>query len=87
MQRLKENIVKGYITSIVGTTTMILTLILIATKVFDFVWEGVAGLCVGLLLLISPKDIGKIIMEGIRSWGKRGGYYDNYDQNQNNGDI
>lgn len=63
---LKQNIVKGWITTIIGTITMILTLFLIFTKVIDFMWEGIAGLSIGCILVMAPKTIEKKVSELIR---------------------
>lgn len=68
---LKDNVIKGWILTILGIATIILALFLVFNGVFDFWPEGIAGLIVGTILVISPKDIIKIILEGLRSWGNK----------------
>lgn len=79
-----RNIISGWATTIVGIVTMIITLVLVWQKVFDFVWEGVAGLSIGTILLVTPRAVERAIIELIRSWGKRGNPYNN---NEGGGDI
>lgn len=69
---IKQNVIKGWITTIVGTATMVVTLVLVFTKAIDFVWEGTAGLIVGCLLLMAPKTIEKKVSDAIRYVGGRG---------------
>jgi len=83
---LERNIISGWATTIIGIAAMIISLVLVWQKVFDFVWEGIGGLAIGTILLIAPKTIEKAIMEGIKAWGKRGNSYDNFD-NKDGGDI
>ncbi len=54
---LKGNVIKGWITSIVGVVTMITTLLLVFTGQMDFVWNGIAGLSIGTVLLMAPQTI------------------------------
>lgn len=54
---LKTNMLKGWITSVIGVVTMGMTLYLIFNGTFTFVWEGVAGLSIGTVLLIAPTTI------------------------------
>lgn len=56
---LKGNIIKGWITSIVGVITMITTLLLVFTSQIDFIWNGIAGLSIGTILLMAPQTIEK----------------------------
>ncbi|GEM_PF-2579271 len=64
---VQTNIVKGWITSIVGTITMVITLVLIWTKDIDFVWQGVAGLITGSILLLAPGAIEGFIRQFLKS--------------------
>lgn len=87
---IKQNILKAWVTTIIGIVTMCITLFLVWNGTFDFVWEGIGGLVMGTILLLVPKSIEKIILEGIRAWGKRGSSYDNYipeDKDSKGGDI
>lgn len=70
---VKQNVIKGWITTIIGTATMVLTLILIFTQVIDFVWEGIGGLVVGSILLMAPQTIEKKVTLGLKMWGLRSG--------------
>lgn len=55
----KVSKIKGLITSIVGVAAMILSLVSIWYDKIDFVWDGIAGLCIGTVLLLAPKTIEK----------------------------
>ena len=57
------------ITTIVGIVTMLLTLFFVWQRVFDFVWEGIAGLSIGCLLLMAPKAVETLIGKAIRYIG------------------
>ena len=61
--KLKANVIKGWITSIIGVITMLVTLFLVFAGEMDFVWNGVAGLAIGCTLLIAPKTIEKKFSE------------------------
>lgn len=52
-----KNITKGWITSLVGVLSMVITLIMIWKGNMDFVWDGVAGLTIGTTLLLAPKTV------------------------------
>lgn len=71
MKKLEQNVVKGWITTVIGTITMLLTLFLVFTGEFDFVWEGIGGLAIGTILLLAPKTIEKKVSEAIKAWGGR----------------
>lgn len=71
LKKISENILKGTITSLIGVTTMIITLVLLWTRAIDFVWNGVAGLCIGCILLLAPKAIETSLVEFIKAWGRR----------------
>jgi len=81
---LQENIIKGWISTLIGVITMALTLILVWQRVFDFVWEGIAGLIIGVILIFSPQHIIRVVLEGFRAWGKRGNSFDYNDNNSTN---
>lgn len=66
---IKTNIIKGWITSIIGIVTMGITLYLVFTKAIDFVWEGIAGLGMGAILFIAPRTIERAIIDFIKAWG------------------
>lgn len=72
MKRAFKNILDAWITTIIGTATMILTLVLLLTKDIGFVWEGIGGLVIGTILLIAPKTVEGLVRRGIDAWGKRG---------------
>lgn len=63
-----KNVAKGWITSIIGILTMILTLYLVYNGTFDFIWEGVGGLVMGTILLLAPQTIEKKVSEAISKW-------------------
>jgi len=72
MKKRIKNIIDSWVTTLIGTTTMLVTLFLIINKDIYFVWEGVAGLVVGAILLLAPKTIEQKISEAIKSWGNKG---------------
>lgn len=85
---IHRNVISGWATTIVGIATMIISLVLVWQKVFDFVWEGIGGLTIGTVLLMAPKTIEKAIIEGIRAWGKRGNSFGGYNnEDDKGGDI
>lgn len=63
--KLTKNIIKGFITSIFGIATIIITLFLVFTEAMDFMWQGAVGIVLGTALLLSPdsivKALGKLI--------------------------
>ncbi len=66
---MTKNIIKGIITSVIGVITMILTLLLILAGSIDFIWEGLAGLSIGTILLLSPDTIVKKLGDVIKAVG------------------
>jgi hypothetical protein len=72
---MKMSVFKGYVTSAIGTITMVLTLILLWQRVVGFVWEGVAGLCIGCILFLAPQAIENIVSKGV-------GYFTKNSQSQ-----
>lgn len=69
MRKIKGNIVKGWITSIIGTLLMAASLFLWFTGVIPLIWEGSVGLILGCILLLAPRTIEKKVSEylGFRS--------------------
>lgn len=64
-----KNIIKGIITSAIGVATMIVTLLLIWAGTIDFVWEGIAGLAIGTILLLAPDTFVKKMGDVIKAVG------------------
>jgi len=60
---IKKHLIKGWITSIVGVATMVISLVLVFTGKIDFVWDGLAGLGIGTVLLMAPRTIEKQFMK------------------------
>ncbi len=58
---MKRNVVKGFITSIIGIAIMLITLSLVFTGVMDWVWNGIGGIIIGTVLLLSPDTLVKKI--------------------------
>ena len=67
--KVRQNIVKGWITSIVGLVVMLLTVYFLFKREINFMWEGTIGLCLGTILLLAPKTIERYISEAIKSIG------------------
>lgn len=59
--KLKENVVKGYITSLIGLVVCYITYKQIDAGNFGFVWEGIAGFGLGITLILAPDDFVKTI--------------------------
>tara|TARA_R110000868_G_scaffold362028_4_gene624083 strand:+ start:149 stop:391 length:243 start_codon:yes stop_codon:yes gene_type:complete len=79
--KIRENVVKGWVTSAIGLITMVVTIILIYKGIIDFTWDGLVGLVIGALLLTAPKTIEKKISEAIGAWGGK-----SVTKNENQGD-
>jgi hypothetical protein len=54
---LKRNAVNGWLTTILGTITVLFTLYMIYKGSLDFVWDGIIALTVGSILIVAPKTI------------------------------
>lgn len=67
--KVTKNIVKGIITSAIGVATMVVTLLLIFAGTLDFVWEGIAGLTMGTILLLAPDTIVRKLGDVIKAIG------------------
>ncbi len=65
-----DNIIKGWVTTLIGTATMIVSLILVWRGVIDFIWEGVGGLTIGCVLLLAPRTVEKKVSQVINGWSK-----------------
>lgn len=52
-----KNIFKSIITTFFGILIMILTLGLIFVGSMDWVWEGIAGMVIGTVLILSPDTL------------------------------
>lgn len=70
MKKAFKNILKGWITSLVGTSTMVISLVLVYKGTMTFVWEGIGGLVAGCLLLVAPETVEKKISEAISAFSK-----------------
>lgn len=57
IKKVKRNIFKGIITTIIGIVTMLISLQLLYSAKIDFVWSGLAGLAIGTVLLLAPDQI------------------------------
>lgn len=66
----KRNVVKGIITSLVGVAVMLVTLTLVFTGVMDWVWNGIGGMVIGVVLLLSPDTIVRKFGTFLRSVGR-----------------
>ena len=56
MKKVGKNIIKGYITSLIGILICYVTYKQINDGVFGFVWEGIAGFGLGVMLILAPDD-------------------------------
>ncbi len=67
--KLTQNILKGYLTTLVGVATVVVTLVVVFRGTMEFVWNGVAGLCIGTALILAPQTIEKIFMKILEKVG------------------
>lgn len=58
---MKPNVIKGWISSIIGILVLISTVLLLFISEIPFIWEGVAGLIMGTILLYAPRSIEKFV--------------------------
>jgi|GEM_PF-6982305 len=56
------NIIKTFITSIMGVIIYVITTIFLWRGDIGFLWEGIAGFTIGSILLLFPKAIEKFIL-------------------------
>ena len=61
MKNVKENVIKGYITSLIGLVICYVTYKQIDSGAFGFVWEGIAGFGLGIMLILAPDDFVKTL--------------------------
>ena len=61
----KLNIIRGWLTTLIGLAVAIVTITLVLNKAFDFIWEGAAGLGVCAILIMAPETVEKKITEVI----------------------
>jgi len=64
---IKRNIIKGWITTIFGVVTIVITLNLIYKNKITFMWDGVLGITLGSLLIMSPQTIESKISQFLNS--------------------
>lgn len=71
MKKAFKNILKGWITSLVGTAAMVISLVLVYKGSLTFVWEGIGGLTAGAVLLLAPQTIEKKVSAAIDALVKK----------------
>lgn len=89
--KIRGNIVKGWVTSVIGTLLLLSSLFLWFFGVINLIWEGAIGIILGVILLYAPRTVEKKLSEAIKAWGQRGGnegrgggwWYDNTSGNDN----
>jgi len=55
------NVIKGWISSIIGVLVLLSTILLILASAIPFIWEGIAGFVMGTILLYTPRSIEKFV--------------------------
>lgn len=68
MFHLKENIVKAWITSTIGTILMVISIILWITGVIPIKWDATIGIAIGTILLLAPQKIETIVVNLAKNW-------------------
>jgi hypothetical protein len=71
MKKAVRNILGGWITTLVGTAAMVISLLLVYKGSITFVWEGIGGLVAGSVLLLAPETIEKKVSEAISALVKK----------------
>lgn len=68
---LRSNIIRGWLTTVIGL--VIVGFVLIATwqRILDFDWKVFSMTAFGALLVISPQSFEKKLSEVIRAWGSK----------------
>ena len=67
MKKKFKSVFDGIITTIIGLIVYAITILFLSTKQISFVWEGIAGLATGTILLCVPKAVEKIVITGVKS--------------------
>jgi len=70
-KRLKS-VLASVITTTVGLVTMLITLFLVFNGKMDFVWNGIAGLVIGVVLILAPDTLVTKIGDFIGKYTKKG---------------
>lgn len=65
-----KNILKGYITTLIGLAICYITYTKIEDGSFSFVWEGIAGFGLGVVLILTPDDFVKIIKNSVNKFSQ-----------------
>ena len=66
-----KNIIKGWVTSLLGIAVCYLTYVEIKEGSFSFVWEGLSGFGLGVTLLLAPDDFIKILKDLVKNFTKK----------------
>jgi len=66
MKKRFGNILKGWITSIIGVILLIVSVVLIVDGRLPVVWEGIGLICMAVILLYAPQTIEKFIMHWVK---------------------
>lgn len=69
-KKIRDNVVKNWISTILGVATMIVTLYLVYTGQIVFMWNGAIGIGLGATLVFA--DVKSVIMAVIKKCGLSG---------------
>ncbi len=69
MKKIKSNIIKGWITSIVGTLLMLTSLFLWFYGIINMMWEGTIGIILGCIMLMAPRTFERNVAKFLTAWG------------------
>lgn len=56
-----QNLVKGWITTVIGTVIIIVAVTLIVQDVMPLYWDGAGMMLIGAIFLVVPDKIGGIV--------------------------
>lgn len=57
-----QNVKKGWITTCLGIIVVLAALVFVYTGTIVFLWDGVVGIALGTLLIMSPETIEKKLL-------------------------
>jgi hypothetical protein len=62
-----SNVIKGWITSIIGVIVYVVTLLMIYNAKLNWYWEGIGAMAFGTILLLAPQTIEKWLNKIVNS--------------------
>lgn len=54
---IRKNIFKSLVTTLLGVAVVLVTLLLVFTGTMDWIWNGIAGVVIGTVLILAPDTL------------------------------